>query len=249
MNKTNMNKTMIQCGLIYSLLLVHSVSAADANPLTPIMASPGKVHLEMDFDKDFVIKRGDKLFALGQGTQWEAKDGMLVGKQSKPEYQAKKKAEGNGHLGTAPRLQFPDSPKDVILKYSFKIVGGKGTKLLPIIEAGHHLRRVYFGAEGSEILVDHEKVSVAKNDFVLEDDQWYHVMVEIKGNEFLVRFQDGPSLYGNHPGIGAEFENYNIGITATDKGTMYIDNMTIWHAGAIQEDWEATRSKLFPSPN
>ncbi len=240
---------MIRFGLVFSLLFAHFATGADSNDLTPIMASPGEVHLQMNFDNDFVIKRGDKFFALGQGTQWEAKDGQLVGTQSKPEYQAKKKAEGNGHLGTAPRLQFPGSPKDVILKYSFKIVGGKGTKLLPIIEAGHHLRRVYFGPDGSEILVDHEKVSVAKNDFVLKSDKWYHVMVEIKGDEFLLRFQDGPSLYGNHPGVGAEFENYNIGITATDKGTMYIDNMTIWHAGAIQADWEDNRSKLFPNHN
>ena len=227
-----------------SLGLAQNVIGADANQLTPILAKPGEVHLQMDFEKDFVVVKGHEFFKVGQGTTWEAKDGVLVGTESSAEYQAKKKAQGNGHLGTAPRLQFPDSPKDVILKYSFKIVGGKGTGLLPMIEAGHHLRRIYFGAEGSRILVDHEKTTIAESDFVLQTDQWYHVMIEIKGDEFLVRFQDGPTLYGSDPGVGAEFENHNIGITATNKGTIYIDNMTIWRAGDLQESWEATRKNL-----
>ncbi len=229
------------------LALAPHAAAADTNELTPILAEPGKIHLEVDFDEDFVVKKGHEFFTLGQGTTWEAKDGVLVGTESSPEYQAKKKAEGDGHLGTAPRLQFPNSPKDVILKYSFKIVGGKKTNLLPIIEAGHHLRRVYFGPESSKILVDHETKTIAENDFVLDTDTWYHVMLEIVGDEFLVRFRDGPTLYGNDPGVGAEFENYNIGITATDKGTIYIDNMTIWHAGGVRKTWEETRKTLLQS--
>lgn len=207
-----------------------AVAATEINQLEPILAKAGKVHLAMDFEEDFIVKKGDPFFRLGQGTTWVAKNGMLVGTQSSPEYQAKKKAQGNGHLGTAPRLQFPGSPRNCILKYSFKIVGGQTTKLLPMIEAGHHLRRIYFGDEGSQILVDHEKKTIAESDFVLERDRWHHVMVEIKGNEFLVRFQDGPTIHGIDPGVGAEFANYDIGITATNKGTIYIDNMTIWHA-------------------
>jgi hypothetical protein len=236
--------TVILNAVILSLAIAHYAAAADQNRLAPILASPGKVHLEMDFEKDFVVKNGHKFFTLGQGTTWVAKAGVLVGTESSPKYQAKKKAQGNGHLGTAPRLQFPNSPKDVILKYSFKIVGGKGTKLLPMIEAGHHLRRIYFGAEGSKILVEHEKTTIAENDFVLKTDKWHHVMIELKGDEFLVRLQDGPTLYGRHPGVGAEFGNYNIGITATNKGTIYIDNMTIWHAGEIQKSWADTKKSL-----
>lgn len=235
---------MLRVLLLSASLLFHSVSNAESNLLEPVLANPGKVHLKMDFNEDFVVKRGHEFFTLGQGTTWRADGGMLVGTESSPEYQAKKKAQGNGHLGTAPRLQFPNSPKDVILKYSFKIVGGQKTKLLPMIEAGHHLRRIYFGETESRILVDHEKTTIAKSDFVLQTDQWYHVMLEIKGNEFLVRFQDGPTIFGTDPGVGAEFENYNIGITATNKGTIYIDNMTIWHAGEIQESWATKKAKL-----
>ncbi len=118
-----------------------------------------------------------------------------------------------------------------------------------MIESGHHLRRIYFGAKGSRILVEHEKTAIAENDFVLQTEKWYHVMLEIKDDEFLVRFQDGPMLYGSHPGVGADFANYNIGITATNKGTIYIDNMTIWHAGAFQEGWHEAKTKLAKLPN
>lgn len=235
---------MFRYACLLNFLLLPYASAADSNHLVPILAKPGKIHLEMNFDKDFVVKKDHQFFKLGQGTQWEAKEGMLVGTESSPEYQAKKKAQGKGHLGTAPRLQFPNSPKDVVLRYSFKIVGGKGTKLLPMIEAGHHLRRIYFGPQGSQILVDHEKTTVAENDFVLQTDQWYHVMLEIIGDEFLIRFQDGPSLYGNHPGIGADFANYNIGITATNNGTLFIDNMTIWHVDDVQANWAQAKNEF-----
>lgn len=229
---------------VLGFLVAQSALGSENNTLSPVMGTPTKVHLEMDFNEDFIVKKGHEFFTLGQGTTWVAKGGMLVGTESSPEYQAKKRAQGNGHLGTAPRLQFPNSPKDVILKYSFKIVGGKGTALLPMIEAGHHLRRIYFGADGSRILVDHEKKTIAESDFVLQDDHWYHIMVEIVGDEFLVRFQDGPTIYGMDSGVGAEFANYNIGITGTNKGTVYIDNMTIWHAAGVMPSWETTRKSL-----
>ncbi len=234
----------IPLALLLALMPAQQGFSAETNKLEPILANPGEVHLAMDFNQDFTVKKGDKYFLLGQGTTWVAKNGMLVGAQSSPEYQAKKKAQGNGHLGTVPRLQLANSPKDVIIKYSFKIVGGRFTKLLPMVEAGHHLRRVYFGTEGSKILVDHEKTTIAESDFVLKLDTWYHLMIEIKGDEFLVRFQDGPTLYGKHKGVGVEFANYNIGITGTDKGTVYIDNMTIWKAGSLKKDWPKTRQTL-----
>ena len=69
-------------------------------------------------------------------------------------------------------------------------------------------------------------------------------MVEIKDNEFLVRFQDGPTLYGEDKGVGAEFANYNIGITATNFGTIEIDNMTIWEAGELKKEWAKTKESI-----
>ncbi|TWU58557.1 hypothetical protein Poly51_13360 [Rubripirellula tenax] len=237
---------MMRITVLLGLAVFQHASAADLNHLQPILAKPGQVVLDMDFETDFVVDKSHKFFVCGQGTTWKAKQGMLVGTESSPEYQAKKEAQGNGHLGTAPRLQIRDSPRDVILRYSFKIVGGKGTKLLPMIEAGHHLRRIYFGADGSQILVDHEKKTIAESDFVLQQDQWYHVMIEIKGDEFLVRFQDGPTIYGNDPGVGADFANHAIGITATDKGTIYIDNLAIWNAADVQPGWVTAKAKFAP---
>ncbi len=242
--KTPCSMTALLPALLLGIFPARPGFSADRNKLEPILADAGEIHLAMDFNKDFRVKRGDKYFLLGQGTTWEAKDGLLVGTQSSPEYQAKKKAQGNGHLGTAPRLQLADSPKDVIIKYSFKIVGGRFTRLLPIVEAGHHLRRVYFGPAGTKILVDHEKTTIAESDFALQLDTWYHLMIEIKDDEFLVRLQDGPTIYGKDKGVGAEFANYNIGITATDKGTMYIDNMSIWKAGSLKQAWPKTRRTL-----
>ena len=235
---------MYRWSFVFVCMFAQAAVGADVNRLSPVLAVPGKVVFQSDFSDNFVVGKNHDVFKCGQGTQWRASGGVLVGSEPTPEYQAKKKAAGNGHLGTAPRLQIVDSPKNVILKYSFKIDGGRRTKLLPMIESGHHLRRVYFGSEGSEILVDHEEKTIAKNDFVLQQGRWYHVMLEIVDDVFLLQVQDGPTLYGKDPGVGATFDNYNIGITATDKGTILIDNMTLWVADGVRKDWSPTKAVL-----
>jgi hypothetical protein len=55
---------------------------------------------------------------------------------------------------------------------------------------------------------------------------------------------DFETLYGKDSGIGASFENYDLGIAANDKGTISIDNLTVWQAGEYLESWETTQQKL-----
>ena len=235
---------MLRLPLASLFIFVPLLLCGDTSTLKPIFLNPGKVFLKDDYNKDMTIVKGDPFYVLGQGTRWSAQNGVLVGIQSTPEYQKKKKATGKGHLGTIPRLQISNTPKDLIFAYSIKLEGGKISALCPMVEFGHHLRRVYFGAEGTKMLVNHEASTLAESDFKIQMDTWYHVMIEIKGNEFLLRIQDGPTFYGNSEYVGMEFANYNIGITGTTKGTVYLDNLTIVEAGSVKRDWAVTKRSL-----
>ena len=231
--------------LLFLFLLAPLALCEDANQLEPILAKPDEVFLKMDFDEDFTVGDDHPALRCKNGTRWAAKDGVLVGIESSAEFQAEKKAAGDGHTGTAPQLIVPGSPRDVILKYSFKIVGGKLQRGLPMIESGHHLRYLRWGAKATSILTGRENVkTLAESDFVLEFDHWYHVMVEIKGDEFLARFQDGPTIYGQDESVAVDVPNYDIRIYATDNGVIHIDNLTIWHAGDTMESWSAARETL-----
>lgn len=231
--------------LLFLFLLAPAVMGGEANRLEPILAQPGEVFLKMNFDEDFNVGADHASFRAINGTRWAAKNGVLVGTESSAEFQAEKKAAGDGHNGTNAQLQVKGSPRDFIFKYSFKITGGRKAKGSPMMESGHHLRYIHFGAEGTSILTGRERKLIAKSDFVLELDQWYHVMIEVKGDEFLVRFQDGPTIYGRDPSIAADCPTkYDIRFTATDKGVITIDNMTIWNAGETTDGWPAAREAL-----
>ena len=231
--------------LLFLFLLAPLALCEDANQLEPILAKPDEVFLKMDFDEDFTVGDDHPALRCKNGTRWAAKDGVLVGIESSAEFQAEKKAAGDGHTGTAPQLIVPGSPRDVILKYSFKIVGGKRLRGSPMMESGHHLRYIQFGADGTSILTGREKKVIANSDFVVALDQWHHVMIEVKGDEFLVRFQDGPTIYGRDPAIAADCPTkYDIRFTATDKGVIQVDNLTIWHAGETANGWPTAREAL-----
>ena len=231
--------------LLFLFLLAPAVMGGEANQLEPILAKPGEVFLKMDFDEDFTVGDDHPAFRSKNGTRWAAKEGVLLGIESTAEYQAEKTAAGDGHTGTAPQLIVPGSPRDVILKYSFKIVGGKLARGMPMIESGHHFRYLRWAGDGTRIPTGREKVkTLAESDFVLEFDHWYHVMIEIKGDEFLARFQDGPTLYGRDESVAVDVPNYDIRLYGTDNGLIQVDNMTIWHAGETADGWPVAREAL-----
>ncbi|MGK0200261.1 MAG: hypothetical protein ACI91J_003551, partial [Yoonia sp.] len=66
--KTHYRLTLSLAVLILGLIPAHPGFGAGKNRLEPILASPGKVHLAMDFDEDFTVEKGDQYFLRGQGT-------------------------------------------------------------------------------------------------------------------------------------------------------------------------------------
>ena len=216
--------------VIFSLIFAvdsncQSQEQAKLNGLSPIMNVADRITYQSDFEQ--VKELDKKIWQSRQGTQWKITDGVLRGQQSTPEYQAKKE----DHKGLDPRIKSPKTPREFIAKFSLRFIGGTETKLLPIIEFGHHNVRLKFSESGSILLADHEKVQLASSDTLkLELGRWYHVLAERQGDEFVMQFANGPTFYAKHKSLAIPVadDSDGLGIAGTRKGTVEIDNVTLW---------------------
>jgi hypothetical protein len=231
------------------LALALALSIASAAELKPLLGQPDQAVLQDDFSKVGALDK--KQWAARQGTQWAIEEGVLQGKPSAPEYQAKRK----DHFGYEPRISAPITPPHFIAQFSVRFNGGSETAIAPFIELGHHVCRLHLSKSGVEMLVDHESVKVAESkELKLESEKWYHVLAEMKGDEVVVQFADGPTLYARHAGFTkpAEGTANGLGIAGPKGGSVEIDNVTLWSIKADEQlSWAAKRdtlAKLEPVP-
>jgi hypothetical protein len=225
------------------LLALAAATALSAlgEELRPILAQPNQVLLKEDFGKP-----GDDVKAHWgprQGTRWSIADGVLRGQPSTPEYQASRK----DHKGLEPRVSCTAMPKEYVIEFSIRFMDGKATVIVPFVEFGHHVCRVYFGKDGAQLLADGESVRLAEaKGFTIESGKWYHAMAELKGDEFVIRFEDGPALHAKHAGFAkpAESGAGGFGVAGLQGGTVELDNVTVWSVkDAEQPGWAAKRAE------
>lgn len=103
-----------------SLVILCLTSLTQAVELKPLLAQPDQIVFEDDFTKSAPLDKTN--WAKRQGTQWAVEDGVLRGRPSTPEYQAKVK----DHKGYEPRISAPVTPAQFIAKFSvrFELSGG-----------------------------------------------------------------------------------------------------------------------------
>ena len=232
--------------LLVLALILSSASAAD---LKPLLAQPDQVVLQDDFSKAGPLDKTH--WEARQGTQWVIEEGMLRGKPSGPEYRANRK----NHFGYEPRISVPVTPPQCIAEFSVRFSGGSESAIAPFIELGHHICRLHLSKNGVEMQADHEAVKVAEaKEFKFEPGKWYHVLAELKGDEVVVQFADGPTLYAKHAVFAKPVESggNGLGIAGPKDGSVEIDNVTLWSIKADEQvSWTAKRDtlpKLEPVP-
>lgn len=227
-----------------------AAGAAEEGVLKPLMAVPDEVVLQDDYGTPKELAKG--VYTRRQGTRWTIEDGVLRGIPSSAEFQASKK----DHFGYEPRLSIPACPQEYIVQFDVRFIGGKPTSIVPFVEFGHHVARVTWAPApapgrdapgGARLVVDHEglQMGVAPR-FKIEPGRWYRGLAEIKGDEVVIQFAGGPTLYGRHASLSAE--NDGFGVAGTRGGTVELDNVTVWSVKEqTQPDWDKTRGKL-PRP-
>ena len=235
--------TRLIAATFFSLSLVtSSINAQSPATLKPRMAVPGTIVLQNNFSQERPLKKD--VWQSRQGTRWAIEEGVLRGRESSAEFQAKRKH----HFGYEPRLSIPVTPAEFVVAFSFRFAGGDETAIVPFIEFGHHVCRVQFSKNGATLLSDGETMKLAEaKGFVWQSGKWYHALAEMKNTEFLIQVADGPTLYGQRESFAQESTSggNGFGIAGPKHGVVEIDNLTISAVKATtQPNWEAHKSKL-----
>jgi hypothetical protein len=149
------------------------------------------------------------------------------------------------HKGFEPRINVPVTPAECIAKLSVRFSNGSETAIVPFVEFGHRVARIKFTKDRVFLLADHDSLKVAETtELKYEPGRWYHLLAEWKGDEFVVQFLDGPTLYAKHPSYALPPPSGapGLGIAGPKDGVAEIDNVTIWTIKPeAQENWESHR--------
>jgi hypothetical protein len=229
---------------LLSLVVLSATAETPAPPLKPLMLVPDKLVLKDDFEKAHPLNKAE--WQARQGTQWAIEEGVLRGRPSSEEFQT---AKAGDHAGLEPRIAAPITPKECVARFAVKFSGGEETNLVPLVEFGHHVCRLRFSAEITELLAAHDSVRVNETKgFDYKPDTWYQMLWELRGDEVVIQIAGGPTLYAKHPsyaeapGTGAA----GLGIAGPRGGTVEVDDVLIYSIkpSATQPAWEATRRNL-----
>jgi len=222
--------------------LIPACLAEDWGTLQPLMVIPEESVLQQTFSKSGPVKKTN--WQNRQGTRWSVEDGVLQGRPSSEEYQSSR----THHFGYEPRVSVPVTPPEFLAGFSFRFIGGEETDIVPFIEFGHHVCRIKFSSKGTFIVVDHETLKVAEaSDFSYEPGKWYHALAELKGDEFVIQFVDGPAWYVKHEclaKVNASGGN-GLGLAGPKNGKVELDNMSIWKIRSQSKPSWNKRRKLF----
>lgn len=244
---------------IWTTLFIGSTSQGEESDplggLRPIMNVPSEVVYQSDFDglgktkstgtKPPVTAIDKMSWQPRQSTRWSVVDGLLRGEQSTAEFQAQR----THHHGYEPRIKSLTTPRQFIAAFSVRFTDGDETNLVPLIEFGHHNVRLKFSKTGVVLLADHEQIQLANTQQVqLKSGRWYHLLAERQADEFVVQFAGGPTLYAKHESLAIPVadDSDGLGIAGTRRGTVEIDNVTLWSikSDTKAKEWNATVKAL-----
>ena len=224
---------------------------AEVAALKPLMVVPERAVLEDDFSTSHPLD--PEIWRVHQETRWAIEKGVLHGRPATSEFQASRA----DHNGLEPRISFPGTPREFAARFSFRFSGGEwiteykpGRGLAPMIEFGHHICRLAQQPGGIQIRVENEALIVAETQQLkLEPDRWYHVLAEWKGDEFVLQFANGHTLYARHEIFRRELKANTQGlwIGGPRLGEVELDNLSLWSIKPeVNPAWEQTRATLAP---
>lgn len=229
---------MIACGMI----AVSRVGASDLESLQPLMATEGEIAIQNDFSNSTPLRRTE--WQKRQGTRWAIKNGVLQGRPSTKEYQTSKPH----HKGLEARVSCPITPHEFIATFSVRFLDGAETRIVPFIEFGHHIVRIKFSKSGISLVADGETLLLDEaKDFHYRPGHWYHILAEMKDEEFVIQFANGPTLYARHPSFKqpATKGGVGLGIAGPWGGRVELDSLTMWHIlEDEQPNWRDTQKAM-----
>ncbi len=240
------------CILIPTFLTLLSITTQLVGEPKTLMVEPGKSIVSLTFDKEsdvdkaWVKFRKQTSFSV-EGGAMRAIPPVLI---DIPE-----EKRGNFWDSNFARAGLVGLPMDYVCSARWKYIRPMDTKDLEegllYLDMGHRMIRVTVNREGANLILENHLIGRhdGKPAIVLDEapglklrpDQWYDIVVEIKGDEVVIQFGDHV-LYGKHPLIdGERYDTFNF--DATGDG-YFLDHLQAWTAGDYRKTWPEKRKKL-----
>lgn len=198
------------------LLVVFSstVYAEKNTEISPVLAKPGTVVLEDDFDRA-------ELGAEWKGVkgEWKIADGGIVAKE----------LEADKHAAV---MNFHTKNRNSIVRLSFKFDGSTSGFHFSLNHAKGHLFRVLVSEKSLMVRTDADKkdktiksemIGQAKGKF--EKGKWYTLQVEMVGDKVVAMTDNGLKVSGQHARLDADKPGYRLVMRGD---SLSVDDIKIW---------------------
>ncbi|MDA7916463.1 hypothetical protein N9B94_04440 [Verrucomicrobia bacterium] len=176
------------------------------------------------FEEDGPHKVG-KHWVIRQETQWNVKDGVLVGEVATEEFQKKIQATGDGHDGTRAVIFLKPVPKAFVVRMRLRYdeTPRKGRDRGSLLDLGHHVNSFIFGKEKATLTLQKKKKIVFDGEF-FPLNQWNDVTIEIKEGVILIKINDRKEIIRNKlVTLKSDSEFQQIDFKGQDFGKVRID--------------------------
>ncbi|MEM9015553.1 MAG: hypothetical protein AAGC68_00970 [Verrucomicrobiota bacterium] len=173
-------------------------------------------------------------------SDWVVEDGALRG-------------INDGGNGPFIRLQSQENggplPEDYIMTFSFKIEENptekKSNKHHETRSSGHRFSLGHYAAKiqwrpdtGIDLNIGHGD-AFEDDRFFVERGQWYHVTIEIQGDQLFVSFEDGPAYFLQHDHFRHKPSGWEFFTHVSEVG--YLKNLRVYGlTGEVHPSWPKT---------
>ena len=199
--------------------------------IAPVLMEPGKLIFADSFKEAMIRSQWTPLHQ----TRWDVTNGMLHGIPATEEFQKSR----TKHNGGTPSSKLVVPVKDCILQMSFKLTGKMSGAHFGFNDGtfqsgtGHVGRVTFHKRDGISLVKDkntkleNDQVEVLKsNPFKIQSDQWYTLLLEVKGEQMVMQLKDGPTLKAQHKRFRSPKSWINL--PTRGGGEIYYDDVRIW---------------------
>lgn len=179
------------------------------------------------YSDTFDGKLNTDFWEVRQSTSWAIVDGVLVGKPSSEEFQAKKKASADpSHAGVNPVIWLKQIPENFVCTMRLRYSAKGYQKGRPLLDVGHHIHTISFEERKTTLTIKKDVESLMVDAPLFTLNQWHTVAIEMKRGAMILTID----------GVKHTFQSSNIDMSGqhqidfkgVDFGGCEIDDVKLW---------------------
>ena len=220
-------------------LLLISFFCLHSQAIEPLITKKGKISFDRDFNDNKPLN--PKIWKGVQEARWSVVDGVVFGQPSSEESRKKitaaqkaacSKKSGRSHICKYARLKFWKTPNETIIEMKIKFKGGNvsDNAYYRVIELGTHNARIQFRPDKTIMYANKNSETLDEKPWILAEDTYCTLLFEIKGKDFCIQIENGPTLRGSSDTFLTKARHGKLNLFGAKEGNVYIDHLKIWEA-------------------